>query len=104
MIVSNRALPVYSLVIACLPIEVRVESIYPLSDVVSSGILHTGLYRGVSSSFEDLGLVCDNQSFFLRLIEVEVLVQMEVSDSCSDVQKLCSVIGYDGRNIMCKKR
>jgi hypothetical protein len=55
-------------------------------------------------SVRDFSLVQDNQYvFLLQLIEVEVLVQIEVSDSCSDVQKLFSVIGNDGGNIMYKK-
>ena len=65
---------------------------------------HAGIYRAVSSFFEcwDLGLVRDNQYVIqFQLIEVEVLVQIEVSDSCSDVQKLFSVT--DGRNIMYKE-
>jgi hypothetical protein len=93
-------------VIARTPIEWNVEVEYPLSDIVSSDIPHAGIYRAVSSFFEcwDLSLVRDNQYVIqFQLIEVEVLVQIEVSDSCSDVQKLFSVIGNNVRNMMYKK-
>ena len=53
----------------------------------------------LSLSVGDLGLVRVNQYLF-HLIVVDVLVQMEVIYSCSDVQKLFSVIGNDGRNII----
>jgi hypothetical protein len=46
------------------------------------------------------------EEYVLRiwLVEVEIFIQIEVSDHCSDVQKLFSVIGNDGRNIMYKKK
>ena len=39
----------------------------------------------------------------LQLMEVEIFIKIKVSDRCSDVQNLFSVIGYDGGNIMLKK-
>jgi hypothetical protein len=56
------------------------------------------------SSSGDLGLVQDEQYVLRhRLNELEILIQIEVSDRCSDVQKLFPVIGNDGGNIMYKK-
>jgi hypothetical protein len=46
-------------------------------------------------SVVDLGRIQHNQYVFRLLKEVEVLVQIEVSDGCSDVQNLFWVIGND---------
>ena len=82
-------------------IEGRLEAIYTLSDVVLSGIPASMVPSPPSSRVRDLGLVRDNHYVFhLRLIEVEVLIK--VSDSCSNVQKLFSVIGNNGGNVMYK--
>jgi hypothetical protein len=52
----------------------------------------------------DFGLVrYENYVLCLQLIEVEILIKMNVSDSCSDDQKRFSVIGNHGRNIMYKE-
>lgn len=55
-------------------------------------------------SFEDKGLVRGEQCVLhLRLTEVDIFIEIEVSDCCSDVQKLFSILGNDGGNILYQK-
>jgi hypothetical protein len=97
-IVSNGARPVYSPVIVHSPIEQRVEAVYLLAAIVSSGCPHVGLY------IARFRVWCEQYVLCHRLIEVEILIQIEVSDRCSDVQTLFSVIGTDGGNIYVQKK
>ena len=78
-------------------IEQRVEAVYFLAAVVSSGCLHVGLSIAVSFSSDGRGLG-------LRLVEIAIFIQIEFSNHCSDVQRLFSVIGNDGENNMYKKK
>jgi hypothetical protein len=39
---------------------------------------------------------------YRKLIEVEIFIQIKATDGCSDVQKIFSVVGNDGGNIMYK--
>ena len=78
-IVSNGACPVCFPLIVCSPIERRVEADYTFTNIVSLGCPRCWLY------------------------EVEIFLQVEVCDRCSDVWKRFSVIGNDGGNIMYKK-
>jgi hypothetical protein len=52
----------------------------------------------------DYGLVeGEHYVLYLRLVEVEISIQIEGSDHCSDVQKLFSVIENDCEKMMYKK-
>ena len=105
-IVSTGTCPVYSPVIACSPIEWRVEVVYPLADIILSGIHHASLYNSASSFFEcqgfGPGLGMSSMSFASDSFKVEILTQIEDSDRCSDVQKLFSIKRNDG-HILYKK-
>ena len=110
-IVSNGAHPVCSPVTAGSPTEQRSMAGYLLADVVSPGCC-LAFFSFVSALFRCRFLFRGSRirawsgvsrvSRAARLIEVDIF-QIEVSVDCSDVQKLFSVIGNDGGDIMYKK-
>ena len=98
----NGANPVYSPVIALWPIGRMVVPGYPLTYKFSQGIqiIHKA---PLHVNDGDLGLVREQQYILrVRLIKEKLFVQFEVSNRCSDNQKLFSVIRDGGRNIMYK--
>jgi hypothetical protein len=62
--------------IAHSPIEWRVEAIYPLSDVVSSGVPHAGLYISVSS--KSRSVIAEVKKLFLGNDGRKIIVQKNV--------------------------
>lgn len=82
-----------------------VEEGYPLADEFSQGTLicTPGISFFIHANDGNLGLVREQQYILrIRLIKKKIFVQFEVSNRCSDIQKLFSVIRDGSINIMYK--